>query len=57
MSARHFTVWQCTDWCCEAKPYSEKWWNVGIAPGNYDSRPSWSDAMATVRSGRLRWSA
>lgn len=49
------TVWQCTDWCCDTKPHREKWWNVAIAPGNYDSVSSWRDALdlATARIGRL----
>ena len=49
-----FTVWQCTDWCCEKKPFSDKWWNVSIAPGHYDSVHSWPAAMTLVASGSLR---
>lgn len=50
----HYTVWQCRDWCCESKPFSSKWWNVSIAPGNYDSVPSWAAAMTLVHTGK--WS-
>lgn len=53
MSER-FTVWQCRDWCCDTKPFSEKWWNVGMALGNYDSVPSWHGALAIIRSRQLR---
>jgi len=54
-AVRHFTVWQCRDWCCESKPYKNKWWHVSIAPGNYDSVPSWSAAMNMVSTGKLPW--
>jgi len=47
------TVWQCTDWCCDANPHSEKWWNVSIAPGNYDSVSSWAEAL-TVAASHIR---
>jgi len=54
--SRHFTIWQCTDWCCESKPYTEKWWNVGFNPGNYDSVRTWRQALAVAATGKLAWS-
>lgn len=56
MVSKHFTVWQCKDECCEDKPFHDKWWNVGIAPGNYESVPTWERAMRKVVMGRLSWS-
>jgi hypothetical protein len=53
---RRFTIWQCRDWCCSSKPYSFRWWNVGIAPGNYHSVPNLTEACHVVRLGRLPWS-
>jgi len=50
------TVWQCTDWCCDTKPHSDKWWNVAIAPGNYDSVSSWPDAL-DLAAARIRRTA
>lgn len=55
--ARRWTIWQCRDWCCEQRDHGTKWWNVGPNPGNYHSVPSWSAALAVVRSGRLPWDA
>lgn len=52
---RRFTIWQCTDWCCELKPHSTKWWNVGIAPGNYHSVSSWRAALNVAATGKLPW--
>lgn len=54
-TARRFTVWQCRDECCSGKPYSARWWNVSIAPGNYTSTPSWSDAVNVRGRGRAPW--
>jgi hypothetical protein len=56
MNPIKFRVWQCRDWCCVSKPHGGKWWNVSIAPGNYDSVPNWPAAMAMVRTGKLPWS-
>lgn len=52
---RRFTIWQCRDFCCSRKPFSKKWWNVGVAPGNYDSVPSWYGAVVIAQSGKLKW--
>ena len=53
--SHRFTIWQCTDWCCLSRPYGDRWWNVGIAPGNYDSVPRWRQALTIAQSGKLRW--
>lgn len=55
MVGRRFTIWQCRDFCCEKRPPGTKWWNVGIAPGNYDSVPNWQTALKVANSGRLPW--
>ena len=51
MSANHYTIWQCTDWCCQEKPHTEKWWNVSRAPGDYVSVRSWREALTFIRTG------
>jgi hypothetical protein len=54
--SQRFTIWQCRDWCCSSRPHSDRWWNVGIAPGNYESVHGWRAAMSIARSGKLAWS-
>jgi len=44
------TVWQCTDWCCEKRPHTDRWWNVSIAPGNYESVHTWPAALFVAAS-------
>lgn len=51
--SRRVTIWQCTDWCCEDKPHARRWWNVGTAPGNYDSVDSWHAAVALALYRKL----
>ena len=51
-----FTIWQCTDWCCELKPHSAKWWNVGLNPGNYHHVRTWRRALNVAATGKLPWS-
>lgn len=51
-----FTIWQCTDWCCEDRPRKDRWWNVSVSPGRYESFPTWRDAcFATIQdpTGRM----
>ena len=57
MTARKVNIWQCRDWCCEAKPHAKKWWHVGITYGNYDSVPTWPDALEAARIEILRRAA
>lgn len=57
-----FTIWQCTDWCCEEKPHGKRWWNVAIAPGSYESLPTFDQALASTRDVTMwarfrRWAA
>jgi hypothetical protein len=44
-----FTIWQCTDFCCELKPHGKRWWNVATRPGFYDSFPTWNEALMSSR--------
>lgn len=54
--SRRFTIWQCTDFCCDHRPYADKWWNVGVAPGNYHSVPTWAHALRiALVAKRLPW--
>jgi hypothetical protein len=38
---KKITVWQCEDWCCEDRPFSERWWNARAeGQGGYESAPT-----------------
>jgi hypothetical protein len=53
MNRIHYTIWQCTDWCCERKSHADRWWNIGMEPGRYLSIANWSAALALAESGAL----
>jgi hypothetical protein len=52
VSECRYTIWQCTDWCCQEKPHTYKWWNVGIAPGRYGSVRTWQEALTIANTGQ-----
>lgn len=49
------TISQCADWCCEDRPFSDRWWNAHLESGIYESAetPTAAYLLAVSRAQKM----